>query len=242
MLSLALGTHDESLGTEPLLAALSAPERDHHANLRRDKRGREFLLSRWLVRQHLGFELNAEPRELDIIYPAGQHPVCTATPRRISLSHSGPVCLSLLGTPSPGGCDIEWIRERRFPPESLAASYFDAAETRALRAVPPAQRLADFYRLWTLKEAGLKALGRGLSAGLSGPAFALLPRLQCWRAPGPGPWFFGALDLALPAGHVALAVAARGGVETIDLARFEATGSGTRRTPLTDAWHTTAID
>lgn len=241
-LSLALCIHDENTDTEALLTGLSPAERDQYAALGRNRRRRQYLASRWLIRRHLAAELDADPRALDIVHRPGRPPSCTATPRRLGLSHSGPACLSLLGETGPTGCDIEAIRERRFAPQRLAELYFDPAESRALHATPPGDRLADFYRLWTLKEACLKARGLGLAAGLAQPAFAVSPYLRCLRAPAGGPWFFGALELALPVGRFALAIAAQSREAMIEAVCFHAAAPGKARTPLAHGWQTTTVE
>lgn len=243
ILSLALAIPGEAVDAAPLLADLSPAERTRYAARHRDKRRREYLLSRWLVRQHLAAELGAHPSDLEIAYPPGRAPRCADTPRYIGISHSGPASLSLIATRPGAGCDIETIRERRFTPQRLADAHFDPAEARALRAAPPDERLAVFHRLWTLKEAYLKACGLGLAAGLARPAFAVSPDLRRLHTPpADGPWFFGALELALPAGQIALAVAAQGSEETIELTRFYPAAPGKQRTPLGYVWQTSAID
>ena len=44
-----------------------------------------------------------------------------------------------------------------------------------LQQAPPSERARCFFRLWTLKEAYIKAIGKGLSAPLNSFAFTLEP-------------------------------------------------------------------
>ena len=70
------------------------------------------------------------------------------------------------------GVDIEHA-DRRLKVDDLARRFFAAREADSLAAVPAERRGAAFLRLWTFKEAVLKALGAGLSFGLDRVAFAL---------------------------------------------------------------------
>jgi 4'-phosphopantetheinyl transferase len=90
-------------------------------------------------------------------------------------SHSGDVALFAIGRgPSAFevGVDVERVKARARAIE-LANRFFAADETEALRALGPDDLLAGFLRLWTAKEAVLKAHGGGLSYGLHRVAFAL---------------------------------------------------------------------
>ena len=55
----------------------------------------------------------------------------------------------------------------------LAHRYFTPEEARNLESLPSAQQPARFFALWTLKEAWMKATGKGLVAGLGNAAFSL---------------------------------------------------------------------
>ena len=49
----------------------------------------------------------------------------------------------------------------------IAERFFSAGEIAALKTVPPAAREEAFFRLWTRKEAWLKATGDGIAESLS---------------------------------------------------------------------------
>lgn len=78
-----------------------------------------------------------------------------------NLSHSGDLAALAISRTGPVGIDIEAIR----PVEALdlAGRFFAVAEHAALVALPEGERLAGFFRLWTAKEAVVKAIGCGLS-------------------------------------------------------------------------------
>jgi 4'-phosphopantetheinyl transferase len=90
-------------------------------------------------------------------------------------SHSGDVALFAIGRGPAAfelGVDVERVKPRARAIE-LASRFFAADETEALRALDAAEVLAAFLRLWTAKEAVLKANGGGLSYGLHRVAFSL---------------------------------------------------------------------
>jgi 4'-phosphopantetheinyl transferase len=54
---------------------------------------------------------------------------------------------------------------------AVARRYFSVAETASLEALPDIERRRRFQRLWTLKEAYLKAVGTGIVGGLASITF-----------------------------------------------------------------------
>jgi 4'-phosphopantetheinyl transferase len=70
------------------------------------------------------------------------------------------------------GVDVENARARSAPLH-LAQRYFTPTETDSLATLSAHQQPARFFALWTLKEAWLKATGRGLAAGLGNVSFDL---------------------------------------------------------------------
>jgi 4'-phosphopantetheinyl transferase len=90
-----------------------------------------------------------------------------------SLSHTRDLAACAVGRPHALGIDAEaW---RAPAPIELAARYFAPSEARLVAERTPAERPSTFYRLWTLKEAYLKATGQGLAAPLNSFAFRFDP-------------------------------------------------------------------
>lgn len=82
-----------------------------------------------------------------------------------NFSDSGEQALIAVSRDGAIGADLEACR----PLSDLAAvatSHFATDERTPLLALPQAEQHAAFYRIWTRKEAYLKALGEGLSYGL----------------------------------------------------------------------------
>ena len=90
-----------------------------------------------------------------------------------NLSHSRHALLVGLSRAQALGVDIETTQRMR-PAMDLAKRFFAASEAAALEllAEGPARQEA-FLRLWSVKEAVVKALGRGLGFGLSELEFVI---------------------------------------------------------------------
>jgi 4'-phosphopantetheinyl transferase len=80
-------------------------------------------------------------------------------------SHSGGFALAVIGKCCAPGIDIERRRSRARALD-IAEHYFCKEELAVLASMPESTRGDEFLRLWTAKEAVLKALGRGIAFGL----------------------------------------------------------------------------
>ncbi|HKE47546.1 MAG TPA: 4'-phosphopantetheinyl transferase superfamily protein, partial [Rhodanobacteraceae bacterium] len=89
-----------------------------------------------------------------------------------NLSHARNHVLIAVARRQPLGVDIERV-DRRIEIDDLSRRFFSLDEGDALAEVPESRRLAAFIRLWTCKEAVLKALGVGISFGLDKACFRL---------------------------------------------------------------------
>lgn len=151
--------------------------------------------------------------------PHGKPSLCAPGPGRrlhFNLSHSAGVALVAVSEDGPVGIDVEEMRA--LPDlERLVGFACTAAERRAILAAPEPERLRTFYRCWVRKEASLKAVGTGLSAGprsvsvSTGPLPAVLA--------GDGTGALSLRDLPLPAGYtgaVALAAPRQPGELTLE--------------------------
>ncbi|MBV9784355.1 MAG: 4'-phosphopantetheinyl transferase superfamily protein [Acidisphaera sp.] len=139
-----------------LMSALSPSERQRAAGFAFDADRNAFVVAHALAR-----------RTLDRA-PA-QRPV------RLSLSHSTGLAACAVAAADIGiGVDVEAIRHR---PDliAVAQNYFAESECRHLAALAPADQVRDFTRLWTLKEAAVKAAGADLTRGLQEFCFTLDP-------------------------------------------------------------------
>jgi 4'-phosphopantetheinyl transferase len=159
---------------EPLL---SADERAEFERIRaHSARGGRIVCRAWL-RVALGRMLGLPPAEVTLVRSASGRLELASGPRGFfSVSMSDGVIALAMHDPwqSPRplqlGIDVEAMA-RRWAPE-LAAALFGEQEIAWLLARPEHERDAAFLSLWALREALLKADGRGLSLDLAEVRFA----------------------------------------------------------------------
>lgn len=119
-----------------------------------------------------------------------------------NLTHAREQVLVAIAREQAIGVDLERV-DREIEIDDIARRYFSPAEADAIEALASERKLAGFLRLWTCKEAVLKALGEGISFGLDRVAFALdaegLPTAiaaMAEEAGTPGEWQLVRLDPA----------------------------------------------
>jgi phosphopantetheine--protein transferase-like protein len=115
-------------------------------------------------------------------------PAVEGAPARVecNVSHSGQRGLIAIA-PEPVGVDIEFLgREADF--DLVAKGVLTAGEQAALQQQKGTERTKLFYRLWTQKEALIKATGRGFACPPRGFAVpdALLEGARCASFTFPG--------------------------------------------------------
>ena len=86
---------------------------------------------------------------------------------QFSFSNSFLVSLCAVAWNQEVGIDIEFIKPD-IHVEHIADRFFSLEESQTLKALPYKERLEAFYQIWTLKEAYVKAIGRGLSFSFQG--------------------------------------------------------------------------
>jgi len=131
------------------------------------------LLTRVFIRKLLAAYLAVAPSELQfeennhgrpaLIWPDGKSKL------NFNLSHAGKMIVCGVVQEGTIGIDVEPIdREVKI---HLASSFFAKIELEELSKLPPEQQKEHFLRLWTLKEAYIKARGKGLAIALDSFAF-----------------------------------------------------------------------
>jgi len=96
--------------------------------------------------------------------PHGKPSIEGRTDLHFNISHCRGLTACVLRFGRPVGIDVEWLG--RPAPIEVAQRFFSDAETNWLLRQPGPERHEAFFRLWTLKEAYIKAKGLGLAQPL----------------------------------------------------------------------------
>lgn len=148
------------------------------------------LHSRGLLRLLLGASLGHPPHSLRFIAnPHGKPALADAPELHFNLSHCHDRALIGLTRAAPIGVDVERIRPLA-DRDALITHCFSPAEQAWLAGRPASSREPDFFRIWTAKEAVLKALGSGLATAPESLTIHLAENgNKCAGVDGvPGPW------------------------------------------------------
>ena len=160
---------------QALLAMLNDSERQKARSFKLEAMSDRHIAARGLLRQTLASYLPVDPAGLQ--FELGEHgkPGLACASLHFNLSHTADTLLIAIADFADIGVDIEAIRPRSSL-DSLARRCFSEREFQHWRQLPPSQQMVEFYRLWTKKEAFVKAVGRGIALGLE----------QCELEPGEG--------------------------------------------------------
>lgn len=115
---------------------------------------------------------------------------------RLNLSHTRGLAAAALTLDHPVGIDVEWL-DRRVDCLGLGQRFFAEEECAILRRQPPQALTPTFLALWTLKEAYVKAIGKGLAQPLDSFRFTLAPPAIAFADPAAddcGLWLFRQAD------------------------------------------------
>lgn len=142
-----------------LVASLSEAERRRAARYRFAEGSRRFALGRAWLRHVLGAELGVPPAAVDLPDGPGKPRLGTSTGLCFSLARSADLAVVAVA-PFEVGVDVEHLDQAVDGAPALACTAEEAAD---LHRLPAGERIEAFLRLWTAKEAYLKATGAGLA-------------------------------------------------------------------------------
>ena len=142
-----------------------------------ERHRRQYLVTRALLKTTLSFyHPHVAPRDWRFtLNRHGKPSISNQTvndPVMFNLAHSGGMIVLAVARDGDVGVDIE-PRDRQADVEAISARYFSAPELDALLNLSGTERQRYFIRLWTLKEAFVKARGLGLSMPLNRFGFTL---------------------------------------------------------------------
>lgn len=140
---------------------------------------RLFGVSHLLVRMALSHHANRRPGQWRFVRN-GQgkprvDPESGPASLRFNLAHTGGLAIVAVTSAGDVGVDVE-RRDRPVGARRLVSRFFSPGEIAALGKLPSARLQERFFLHWTLKEAAIKALGRGLLVPLDSVAFHLSGR------------------------------------------------------------------
>ena len=165
---------DDAAMRARLEALLSPDESERRDRMKFEDGRREQLLTRGMLREVLSHHAPAIlPRDWRFVRSDTGRPSLSppfdATGLHFNVTHSGGLVAIAIGRMPLLGIDVE--HETRAISPAIARRHFSASEVAALESLPPEQHQRHRLRLWTLKEAYLKAIGTGVAGGLGSATF-----------------------------------------------------------------------
>lgn len=144
---------------------LSRGERLAAARFRMRADRRRYVAARTALRLLTARYTGADAATLVFTGGSGRKPAVAGGGAEFNVSHSGDWVALAFARSMAVGIDVEELRalaELR----DMVRQFFSPRERALIESIPPAARLPEFFRIWTRKEAVLKAAGRGLSVPL----------------------------------------------------------------------------
>lgn len=146
---------------------LSSAEKDYADTMHNDVVRDRFVEVRGRMRLTLGRWVNKSPKTLKIMKNNNGKPYLADYPEfSFNISHTGSFVVIVTGQNCLLGVDIEQCKPRSNL-IGLVNKCFAEAEKKHWLRLPEFERLPEFYRFWTRKEAFVKATGQGIKLGLN---------------------------------------------------------------------------
>lgn len=149
-----------------LTAVLNDRERQRADTFQQPPLRNRYIAVRAITRHVLASYLSAQPADLQ--FTLGEHgkPALISDSLHFNISHTDHLLLIAVGNLPDIGVDIELIKTRSNM-DGMAKRCFAESELKYWQPLPEPQSQETFYRLWTKKEAFVKAIGRGIALGLN---------------------------------------------------------------------------
>ena len=146
-----------------LSAILTTDERTRADRFRTPQLRRRFIVARAILRRLLSTYLRVDASALRLCYGEHGKPYITsASGLCFNLSHAEDAAIYAIASGREVGIDIE-ATARDVDIDGVARQAFSSRECEAMTALAPGARRDAFFRIWTRKEAYVKARGEGLS-------------------------------------------------------------------------------
>ena len=181
------------------IALLDDTERRRHAAFHIEKPRTEYALSHAILRLALSEYASVSPQDWRFVAgPWGKPEIVSPalqTPLWFNLAHTNGFTACAVGRDRDLGVDVENVN-RTTSYQDLARRFFAPQEYEYLENLPLGLQREAFFRIWTLKEAYIKAEGKGLSIPLNSFHFRFLASGEAELAfptsgpSNPGEWCF----------------------------------------------------
>ncbi len=166
------------------LPLLSPAERTRYQSFHYDHHRQEYLAAHTLLRLALSQYAPIAPAAWTFaLDPDGKPHLTNPGAPHFNLSHTKKLVACAIGRLPQIGIDVEYIDGNTDLLE-IARTAFSPSEYTTLHNAPVHDRRSIFYRLWTLKEAYIKADGRGMSLPLGSFTIHLTPFIHLTSADG----------------------------------------------------------
>lgn len=195
---------------------LSADEKVRAKRILIEKARLEFIENRMIMRNILSEYLDIPSAKIEFIYNSYGKPLLKNNKMNLqfNLSHSNGVGILAVSIGKNIGVDIEYENDS-IDFRSVARTQFSTAENKYFEQLNYMEKKEAFYRIWTMKEAFVKAVGEGLSIfpQFDVPVISLVGKpqpnklypLRNWYK-NPTDWKFYHIDTNLEKYHVSLVV------------------------------------
>lgn len=165
----------------PLLASyrslLSETENKRAETFNKIEMKQAFIITRALIRTTLAEKINCQPKDITIAINEWDKPYLSQHPEiSFNLSHSFSWAILAVGENCQLGVDIEFTT-RKNNIDLVAQRYFSHKEQQWLKAQHNSREA--FFFIWTLKEAYIKACGKGLAQPLGSFDFIYNKERSC---------------------------------------------------------------
>ena len=166
-------------------STLSSQEQERAGRFAQERERERFVAARGFLRSILGSCLGVEPYRIELELSTKGKPslggALACSGLEFNLAHSGGLGVIAVSRCGMVGVDVEQVRP---VPElgGVIERFFSARECAEIRKQSGEEALAAFFKLWTRKEAWLKAAGEGITGALD--CIEVVDLSQVQRQPG----------------------------------------------------------
>lgn len=149
-----------------IYSILSKKEKARASRFKFEEHRLKFIAARATLRKILSHYLSIDPNAISFTENKYGKPGLKDEINKSSIffniSHSHNMALFAISNEENIGIDIEAVN-RKIDFDEISKRFFSDRENEHIQALPISQKSIDFYKIWTAKEAFIKAIGQGLS-------------------------------------------------------------------------------